>query len=75
MGMCIFLWYEWCAWGVECVIVVRWIGGDGAPPYREETRTCIRKQSKKTNGTTDGTAAEHVVISGDKCERAATRRV
>ena len=44
-----------------------------APPYREETRTCILKQSKKTNDTTGDTAAEHVVMCGGKCDRAATR--
>ena len=61
-------------WGVW-PIIVRWIVvGVMAPPYKEETRTCIRKQSKKTNDTTGDTAAEHVVMCGGRCARAATRR-
>ena len=59
-------------WGVWSIIV-RWIVVGGAPPYKEETRTCILKQSKKTNDTTGDTAAEHVVMCGGKCDRAATR--
>ena len=44
-----------------------------APPYKDETRTCILKQSKKTTDTTGDTAAEHVVMCGGECDRAATR--
>ena len=72
--MCYSVVWVVCQWGVWSIIV-RWIVvGVKAPPYKEETRTCIRQQSKKTNDTTSDTAAEHVVMCGGRCDRAATRR-
>ena len=49
------------------------VGRGDALPYSGDTCTCIRKQSKKI-ATTDDTAAEHVVMCGDTCEKVNVQR-